>query len=132
MLPQLSPKAVTNSVIDYEFVSHVALKFFKIMFRSDKKIKMVYSEYTNKHSLGNNFYVLNFRFRNALWYKINNQRTEKRQFIFSPNEAPKNVEILVYGFFRKKRFQMNLAQSTFEEEIVEKPEIQYSLSRSNA
>lgn len=127
MLPQLSPQQVTNSSIDYEFVSQVFVRFFKIMLRSDKKIKMIYSDYSNKHSLGNNFYVLNFRFRNAIWYKINNQRTEKRQFIFSENESPENIEIVVYGFFRKKLFKMNLAQSLSEEKAFEKVESQYSL-----
>ncbi|MFC6096604.1 hypothetical protein ACFPVY_08090 [Flavobacterium qiangtangense] len=130
MLPQLSPQQVTNSSIDYEFVSQVFVRFFKIMLRSDKKIKMIYSDYSNKHSLGNNFYVLNFRFRNAIWYKINNQRTEKRQFIFSENESPENIEIIVYGFFRKKSFKMNLAKSLSEEKVFEKfdkVESQYSL-----
>lgn len=130
MLPQLSPQQVTNSSIDYEFVSQVFVRFFKIMFRSDKKIKMIYSDYSNKHSLGNNFYVLNFRFRNAIWYKINNQRTEKRQFIFSENESPENIEIIVYGFFRKKSFKMNLAKSLSEKKVFEKfdkVESQYSL-----
>lgn len=126
MLPHLSPNDVTSSSIDYEFVSHVVTRFFKIMFRSDKKIKMIYSDYSNKRSLGNEFYVLNFRFRNALWYEINNQRTEKRQFIFSKNESPETIEILVYGFFRKKTFKMNLKKSHDKEKIFEKSENQYS------
>lgn len=126
MLPHLSPKDVTSSSIDYEFVSHVVTRFFKIMLRSDKKIKMIYSDYSNKHSLGNEFYVLNFRFKNALWYEINNQRTEKRQFVFSKNESPEMIEILVYGFFRKKTFRMNLKKALYKEKIFDESESQHS------
>jgi len=108
MPPYFSPAKVTNSV-DYEFVSHVAARFFKIMFRSNKQIRMIYSEYSSMNALEKDLYVLNFKFRNALWYEIKNQRTDKSEFVISKDESPENIEILVQGFFRKKTFKMNLS-----------------------
>ena len=125
-LPQLTSEHITDSKIDYEFVSYVFIRFLKILFRSNKKIKMIYSNCSNKHSLGNDFFVLNFRFRNALWYEINQQRTEKRQFVFSKIDSPEIIEIVVYGFFRKKVFKMNLNQAIFEEAIVNEAQKQFS------
>lgn len=111
MLPNLSPSKVANSSVNYEFVSHVAARFFKIMFRSNKKIRMIYSEHSSKNLQENELYILNFKFKNALWYEIKNQRTDKSEFIISKDESPENVEIVVQGFFRKKIFKMNLSQS---------------------
>ena len=125
-LRQLSPLDVTDSKIDYEFVSQVFIRFFKILFRSDKKIKMIYSNFSNKQSMGNDFLVLNFRFRNALWYKINKKRTEKRQFVFSKMDCPEIIEIVVYGFFQKKSFKMNINQMILDEAELKEVERQFS------
>lgn len=125
-LQQLTPEHITNSKIDYEFVSHVFIRSLRILFRSDKKIKMIYSNCSNKQSLGNDFFVLNFRFRNALWYEINKQRTEKRQFVFTKIDSPEIIEIVVYGFFRKKVFKMDINQAILEETILNEAETQFS------
>lgn len=111
MLPNLSQNG-TNSLFDYEFVSHVVTRFFKIMFRSNKKIILIYSEYYSKDLIDKDLYILKFKFRNALWYELKKQRKTKGEFQIYRDGSLDNVDIIVQGFFRKKNFKMNLSQST--------------------
>ncbi len=109
--PKLTLEKVTNSNVNYEFVANVAARFFKILFRSDKKIRLIYSNYTNKHFLGDKFIILNYRFRNALWYKIENATTDKRQFVIEKPVDSTKMILVVYGFFKKKIYTLNFQDS---------------------
>lgn len=113
--PKLTLEKVTDSNINYEFVANVAARFFKILFRSDKKIRLIYSNYSNKHFLGDKFIVLNYRFRNALWYKIEDATTDKRQFVIEKPDASRRMMLTVYGFFKKKTFALNFEEANFLE-----------------
>lgn len=109
---QLSLDKVTSSNVNYEFVANVSTRFIKILFRTDKKIKLIYSNYSNKHFLGGNVVILNYRFRNALWYKIDDITTDKRQFVVAKPEFTKRMELTVYGFFTKKKFTLNFTETS--------------------
>lgn len=126
--PKLTLEKVTKSNINYEFVANVAARFFKILFRSDKKIRLIYSNYTNKHFLGEKFIVLNYRFRNALWYKIENNTTDKRQFVIEKPEAPKKMILIVYGFFKKKIYTLNFQDA----EIIDSNSFCIELKKASA
>lgn len=126
--PKLTLEKVTNSNVNYEFVANVAARFFKILFRSDKKIRLIYSNYTNKHFLGDKFVVLNYRFRNALWYKIENATTDKRQFVIEKPEASQKMILIVYGFFKKKIYTLNFQDS----EVIDSNSFCIELKKASA
>jgi len=126
--PKLTLEKVTNSNVNYEFVANVAARFFKILFRSDKKIRLIYSNYTNKHFLGDKFIVLNYRFRNALWYKIENATTDKRQFVIEKPDQSKKMILIVYGFFKKKIYTLNFQDA----EIVDSNSFCIELKKASA
>jgi len=123
---QLTLAKVTNTNFDYEFIANVFFKLVRILFRSDKTIKMIYSNCSNRHSLGNEFLVLNYRFRNALWYRINEVTTDRRQFVFSKYDSPKTIDITVYGFFRKRTFKLNVEEVHLVSTSIAASERQYS------
>lgn len=106
----LTMDKVTNSKIDYEFFSTSFYRFFKIAFRSDKKIKMVYIDSSNYHSLGDDIILLNYRFKNAIYYKINGQITEKHQIVMHKADLSSVVDIVAYGFFSQKKFKFNIKE----------------------
>ncbi len=126
--PKLTLEKVTNSNVNYEFVANVASRFFKILFRSDKKIRLIYSNYTNKHFLGDKFIVLNYRFRNALWYKIENATTDKRQFVIEKPTDSKKMILVVYGFFKKKMYTLNFQEA----EIIDSHSFCIELKKASA
>lgn len=111
--PKLTLDKVTDSTINYEFVANVATRLFKILFRSDRSIKLIYSSYSNKHFLGDKFVILDYRFRNALWYRIGDSVTEKRHFLLEKPEAAKKVLLTVQGLFRKKTYMLDFSESEY-------------------
>lgn len=110
---KLTLEKVTDSTIDYEFVANVATRFFKIFFRSDKNIRLIYSNYSNKHFFGDKFVILDYRFRNALWYTIGDSVTEKRHFLLEKPELSKKIILTVHGFFRKKMYLLDFSESEY-------------------
>lgn len=107
--PKLTLAKVTNSKIDYEFIANIAFRFCKIFMRSNKNIKLIYSNFSNKHHFGDNLTVVNFRFRNAILYKLDHITTHKRQFVIQKTYTQK--KLTVYGFFRKKSYVLNFNES---------------------
>jgi hypothetical protein len=105
----LTMEKVSQSPIDYEFFSTVVARFFKVLFRSDKRIKMIYMNYSNNHSLGNDILMLNYRFKNAIFYKVNGQTTEKYQIVLHKIDIESILDIKVYGLFSQKSFKFNVS-----------------------
>lgn len=109
MKSELLPiEKVRTSRIDYEFVSVIISRFLKILFRSNKKIKMVSVKSTVYDSLGEDFIRLNYRFKNGVYYRINGQLTEKCCVILNKNEIFSGVDVVVYGVFTQKKFTFNI------------------------
>jgi hypothetical protein len=114
MKPQnLTLEKVTDSPINYEFVANVATRIIKIFFRTDKTIRLIYSNYSNKHFFGDKFIILDYRFRNALWYKVGDKITEKRHFLLEKPEMPQKIVLTVYGFFRKKMYLLDFSAADY-------------------
>lgn len=106
----LTMEKVQTSQIDYEFITAIFFRFFKILFRSDKRIKMVYINSSNYNSLGDDIIVLNYRFKNGIYYKVNGQSTEKFQMILHKNDISSVVDIVVYGLFSQKKYKFNIKE----------------------
>ncbi|MBA9075184.1 hypothetical protein GGR22_003367 [Flavobacterium gossypii] len=111
--PKLTLDKVTDSTIKYEFVANVASRLLKILFRSDRSIRLIYSNYSNKHFFGDKFVILDYRFRNALWYKIGDSITEKRHFLLEKPEASKKILLTVHGLFRKKMYLLDFSEAGY-------------------
>lgn len=106
----LTMDKVSTSKIDYEFFGALFYRFFKIAFRPDKKIKMVYINSSNYHSLGDDILLLNYRFKNTIYYKINGQTTEKLQIVLHKSDVSSVIDIVAYGFFSQKKFKFNIKE----------------------
>ena len=64
-------------------------------------------DYENNHLFENSYVVVNYRFRNALYYKFGNHKTLEKQIkIFNLKNFENEFDLIVYGFFRKKRYKL--------------------------
>ena len=89
------------------FLKVVIARFLIILFRRKKEIELLRLEYDRKHLFDNSFIVVNYRFRNAIYYRFGNNKTlEKEIKIFNLNNFEKEFELRVYGFFSKKSYKL--------------------------
>jgi hypothetical protein len=83
----------------------------KILFRWRKGIRLLHLEYTKKNQFHNSYLIIHYRFKNALWYNFKNLKktTEKKSVVFNlKNLGTTNITLIVYGFFQKKIYQINV------------------------
>ena len=93
-----------NKINFYKFV---LVRFFIILFRKNKKLLLLHLDYENNHLFENSYVVVNYRFRNALYYKFGNHKTLEKQIkIFNLKNFENEFDLIVYGFFRKKRYKL--------------------------
>jgi len=89
------------------FLGIVMLRFLKILLRKRKKIEIIYLNYSDKHLFESSYIILNYRFKNALWYRFGKHRTTDENIkIFNLKNFEKEFDLVVYGFFRKKVFRL--------------------------
>jgi S-adenosylmethionine:tRNA-ribosyltransferase-isomerase (queuine synthetase) len=75
--------------------------------RKSKKIKMLYIEYADANHNSEQL-LIKYRFRNAIWYTVNNTKTVSTRAVL-PKAAPaKEVNLTVHGFFRKNIYTLLL------------------------
>jgi hypothetical protein len=103
------------------FLKVVITRFLIILFRRRKGLELLRIEYDREHLFSQSFIVINYRFRNAIYYKFGNHKTfEKEIKIFNLKNFEKEFELTVYGFFRKKSYKLKfepkltLETSTFK------------------
>jgi hypothetical protein len=91
-------------------------RFFKILFRKRKSIELIYLEYSNNPIFLNGYIIINYRFRNAIYYRFGNNKTlEKHIKIFDLTNIEHEFDLVVYGFFQKKKYQLKIQpQLTFK------------------
>lgn len=112
MIPQkLTKDKVTTSKIDYNFLTNAVSKFYKIAMRNNRKIKKIYSNHSSKHFFGDDMVTLNFRFKNAVYYKIGSLRTTQNHLLVERPSKYEQMELTVYGFFRKKTYVLDFTQT---------------------
>ena len=93
---------IKRSGKNFRFFANVLFKSFKILFRSDRTIRMIHASFSNK--LMKNSTVIKFRFRNALWYEFDNVKTIKREFSIPRTGFLEKRTLIVHGFFTKKKY----------------------------
>jgi hypothetical protein len=89
------------------FLKVVISRFLIILFRRRKGIELLLLEYDTEHLFDNSFIVINYRFRNAIYYRFDNHKTLEKQIkIFNIENFDNEFDLIVYGFFRKKTYKI--------------------------
>lgn len=87
------------------FLLIVFIRFIKIVFKSNRAIKLEYLNHNSDHLFDSSFLVLKYNFKNALYYKINIQTTvSNTPKVFNLNEITNPIEFVVYGFFERQSY----------------------------
>jgi hypothetical protein len=85
----------------------VTNRFFIILFRRRKRIELLQLDYDDEHIFEKSYIVINYRFRNALYYRFGKHRTLQKQIkIFDLQNFDKEFDFIVYGFFQKKKYKL--------------------------
>jgi len=82
-------------------------RFFVILFRKRRNIELLHLDYDTKHLFDNSFIVINYRFRNAIYYRFGKHKTLEKQIkIFNIKTFDNEFDLIVYGFYRKKIYKI--------------------------
>ena len=103
-------------VFKFNFIKYVLFRHIKILFRKNKKIRLLYINYDTKHLFDSSFIVINYRFANAIYYRFGNQITLEKQIkVFDLKKCDNELDFVVYGFFDKKEYKLKFEPKfTFE------------------
>lgn len=100
------------------FLLIVCGRFFIILFRWRKGIKLLHLDYAKKYQFDNSYLIIRYRFRNALCYNFKNikKTTEKKIIVLNLKNVPViPIELTAYGFFRSKTFHISVTpESTLQ------------------
>lgn len=90
-----------------QFILIIVGRFFKILFRKRKEIELLYLNYSTEYIFDNSLIIINYRFRNGLWYRFGKHKTlEKEIKIFNLKNFETEFDLVVYGFFQRKAFKL--------------------------
>lgn len=91
----------------FHFLKVGITRFFTILFRRKKGIELLLLDYAEEHIFEKSYLVINYRFRNAIYYKFGNLKTLEKQIkIFDSRNFEKEFHLEVYGFFQKKKYKI--------------------------
>lgn len=108
-----SIKKIEKTAKSFSFFANVCFKALKIVFRSDKKIKLIHASFSNKKVP--NSTVIKFRFRNALWYEFDNISTDKREFSIPKTGFFEKRTLIVHGLFSTKKYILTFDENSQHE-----------------
>lgn len=90
-----------------QFLLIVCGRFFIILLRRRKGIKLLHLDYAKKYQFDNSYLIVRYRFRNVLWYnfKYIKKTTEKKIIVLDlKNVLEIPIVLTAYGFFRTKTY----------------------------
>ena len=94
-----------------KFVTVVGIRFLIIALKRKKSVELLHLHYSSKHLFDKSFMVISYKFKNALWYDFKDLKKtlEDKTVVFNLNKIPtNNIALIVYGFFQKKIYHINL------------------------
>lgn len=93
-----------------KFWSIVIYRAFVIVFKRNKKVVENYLDYRTENVFDNSFYTLYYSFDNALYYKLNNNKTTDGKLrILNINQSnPFTIDFTVYGLFSKLQYSITI------------------------
>jgi hypothetical protein len=87
------------------FLLIVTTRFLKIVFKSNRAIKLEYLNHNADQLFDSSFLVVSYNFQNTLYFKINNQTTLSNTLkVFNLSEITNPIEFIVFGFFEKQTY----------------------------
>ncbi len=90
-----------------QFIKIVFYRFLIILFRKRKRIELLYLNYDKEHLFESSYIVINYRFRNAIYYRFGKHITlEKKIKIFNIKNFENEFDLVVFGFFQKKTYRI--------------------------
>lgn len=99
--------------IQYYFLK--VSRLFCILFKRSKQIEKISFDYYKNWHFDNAYLVVDFKFKNAVWYKVG----EFKSFDFSKpiilnleNIQSDTINFEVFGFFQKQVYEINLNRET--------------------
>ncbi len=112
-LHKLFTNYITFFLSKFKFVFTYLSRFVRILFRKEREIQKLYLDYSDDFLFENSYIILNYRFRNAIYYRFADQISfDKKLKIFDLNNFEREFELIVYGFFQQKtyllKFEPNL------------------------
>ncbi len=91
----------------FHFYKVIIARFTIILFRRRKNIEELYFNYDTEHLFTNSYIIINYRFRNAIYYRFGKRKTLEKQIkIFDLNNIDKEIDFIVYGFFNRKKYKL--------------------------
>lgn len=101
-----------NTIPKWRFISVVLRRAVRILFRRNKKIKLLKLEYPKQYVFRNSYVVFRYSFRNVLWLSFGGHRTTHPEFaVFNLPNLPTDFSITAYGLFRRNHYTIRLRPS---------------------
>jgi hypothetical protein len=83
----------------------IALRFLLILFRKERHLVELHFDSGNESLFEDSFLIIKYRFKNAIYYKVNNKLTLENQVkIFNIKNINTVIPFIVYGWFEKKHY----------------------------
>jgi hypothetical protein len=83
----------------------IALRFLFILFRKDKRLIELHFESNSDVLFDNSFLILKYRFKNAIYYNIDNKVTlDNKVKIYNVKNCNKTIPFIVYGWLETKQY----------------------------
>lgn len=90
-----------------QFLKVVISRFLIILFRKRREIELLHLNYDKEHLFDTSYIVINYRFRNAIYYRFGKHITlEKKIKIFNIKNFGDEFDLIVYGFFQLKQYKI--------------------------
>lgn len=86
-------------------------KLLTILFKRKKKLEKISFEYYRKWHFDNAYLIVDFKFKNAVWFRIGNYKSNdfSKQIVLDlENIHADTIPFEVFGFFQKQVFKINL------------------------
>lgn len=98
-----------NSFVKFQFLKFG--RWISVLFKRRKSINKIAFEYYKNWQFKNAYLVIDFQFRNAIWYKVGNIKST--DFFHSlilnlENIDAETIDFEVFGFFQKQIYTINL------------------------
>ena len=91
------------------FFKVVTARFLIILFRRKKRIEELYLNYSTEYIFDNSYIIINYRFKNALYYKFDNVKTiENKIKIFDIKNYKKEFNLVVHGLYERKVYLIKI------------------------
>lgn len=85
----------------------IIARFFIVLFKRNKKIELLRLDYDVNNLFNNSFIIVDYKFNNTIYYRFDGRKTLEKQIkIFNLENINNEIELVVYGFFRKKIYNL--------------------------